>query len=56
MSEYSAPGLVNTYVTAALLTNITPGSIMLQTQSAVSDESLYSAVTQFKDSESVLYN
>lgn len=56
MSEYSAPSLVNTYVSASILTNITPGSIMLQTQSAVSDESLYSSVTQFKDSESVLYN
>jgi hypothetical protein len=56
MSEYNAPNLVNTYVSAAILTNITPGSIMLQTQSVSSDESLYPAISQFKDSESVLYN
>jgi len=56
MSEYTAPALVNNYVSARLLTNSVSGSIMLQVQNSRADEAVTPSVIQIKDSESIFYN
>jgi hypothetical protein len=55
-NEFTAPELVNNYVTAQLLTNITPGSIMLQVQNTINTDQITSTVVQFLDSETQFYN
>ncbi len=56
MSEYTAPNLVNNYVTAKILTNVSQGSIMLQVQNNNATESISPTVIQLPYNQSILYN